>query len=121
MPGRNPTAYAVAAAAALLAYILHRRLRLVEDRLIAEKLAREAESTRKNELALELMVTRNKLMHSDESVERSRKFVPAPSDVSTRTAVCAPVFDPVPNPALTPTTPRLRCLWSPTQSAGRRG
>ena len=87
----EPTACVVATAAALslayafsLAYTLHNRLRLAEAECHAEALARAAEAVRKNELALELMLTRNKLMITEESVGKGRTFVPAPSDVSAR-------------------------------------
>ena len=41
----------------------------------------EAERTRKNELAMELMVVRNNAMHTPESLAAGRAFKPKSSDV----------------------------------------
>ena len=58
----------------LAAIVLSRRLR--EERSRAD-----AASTRRNELALELMTTRNKFMHTVESVRIGRAMCPRATDV----------------------------------------
>ena len=84
---RGVSAAITAAAACGIILALLRRLRILELQAKDEAAGRQAEARRKGELALQLMTTRNRLMHSAESLEKGRKFVPAPSDVcSSRSA-----------------------------------
>ena len=64
---------AVGGCALFIAYLLRERARLLAEL--------EAETEHRNTLALELMATRNKLMHSAKSVEVGRAMKPKASDV----------------------------------------
>lgn len=66
---RELTAAAAALVASLCCLVLEARRRAAHA------------SRRRNALALELMSTRNRLMHSSHSVSVGRNFVPKPSDV----------------------------------------
>mmetsp|Transcript_59959 Transcript_59959/g.137468 ORF Transcript_59959/g.137468 Transcript_59959/m.137468 type:complete len:349 (-) Transcript_59959:513-1559(-) len=65
---------AAAALCVWYALTLRRRIEALQRQL-------DQQATRRDELAMELMSTRNKFMHSPESVVAGRTFKPAPSDV----------------------------------------
>ena len=67
-------ATACATGLAVLVAKLRHELRFARDALAAE-------SKRRDEIAMELMSTRNKFMHTDESVKIGRAFKPRPTDV----------------------------------------
>ena len=72
----GPVAVTMLLLAALFLLVLHCRRELVASQRVAQDAAK-----RKHELAWDLMATRNKAMHSAESVRVGRAFQPQSSDV----------------------------------------